>query len=166
MTADDRRQALLDQLRYLIVEADALGPMLERLPVEVLTLRPLPDERSVLEAFAHLAALDRSVHLPRLQAMLEQDTPVFEPEEPASEASSDVQAVLAEMRAAREALAAAFEQAPPAAWLRTATFPDGQQRDLYAFALQITRHDAAVLRDLAYRLHESNLSSRPGPSAA
>ena len=156
--ATDRRAALLDQLRYLLVEVEVLGPMLERLPQDVLTGRPLPSDRSALEAFADLAAQDRAVHLPRLRAVVAEDEPAFEADpDVAVDAPTDIAAALAGVRDARTALLEAFERVPPADWSRTATV-GGERRDLYALAFAITQHDAAVLRSLAYRLHESRLS--------
>lgn len=157
--AASRRDALLDQLRYLLAELDALGPVLERLPAGVLTAS-LPGERSVLATFAHLAALDREVDLDRLRRIVAEDEPVFEARDPDGEVREALDAALADARSARETLADAFERVPAEDWARTAVFPDGERRDVYGFALAVTQRDAAELRRLAHRMHESRLTDR------
>lgn len=158
--AADRREALLDQLRYLLAEVDALAPVLERLPADVLTAS-LPGERSVLATFAHLAALDREVHLDRLRRMMAEDTPTFDEERDANGIEREVLgAALADVRSARETLVEAFEHVPPEDWERLAEFPDGERRDVYGLALAIVHRDAAELRRLAYRMHESHITDR------
>jgi hypothetical protein len=154
-----RREALLDQLRYLLAEVDALGPVLERLPADVLTAS-LPGERSVLATFAHLAALDRDVYLDRLRQMVAEDEPTFEEQDPDGVVREGLADALADVRAARETLVEAFEHVPADDWTRTAVFPEGERRDVAGFALEIVHRDAAELRRLAYRMHESKLTDR------
>lgn len=156
----ERRAALLDQLRYLMAEVDAVAPVLERLPADVLTAS-LPDERSVLATFAHLAALDREVYLPRLRRMVAEDEPTFEePQDPDGGERDVLDAALADVRTARMMLVNAFEHLPAEEWTRTAVFPDGERRDVYGFVFAIVHHDAAELRRVAYRMHESRLTDR------
>ena len=156
----DRRDALLDQLRYLIAEAEALAPVLERLPADVLTAS-LPEERSVLATLAHLAALDHEVYLPRLRHIVAEDAPTFsEPQDPAGTVRDTLAAALADVHTARKMLVDAFEHLPDEAWARAAVFPDGERRDVYDFVLAIVHHDAAELRRVAYRMHESKLTER------
>ena len=68
------------------------------------------------------------------------------------------------MRDARQALLDQLTAAPPDAWQRTATLAsatdDSETLTLGAYVLRICQHDADRLRDLAYRLHESKLTSR------
>ncbi len=155
-----RRDALLEQLRYLIVEAEALEPLLARLPADVL-MASLPGERSVLATLAHLAALDREVYLDRLHRMVAEEAPAFEAApDPDGTEREELEAALADVRAARATLLDAFEHIPPADWSRTATFPDGERRDVVGFALAIVHRDAAELRRLAYRMHESHITER------
>lgn len=156
---DQRRTALLDQLRYLIAETEALAPLLTRLPADVLTAS-LPGERSVLATLAHLAVLDREVYADRLRRIVAEEEPAFVAADPDGTMRDDLAAALADVRAAREALLDAFERVPPADWSRSATFPDGEHRDLAGFALAIAHYDAAELRRLAYRMHESHITDR------
>jgi|GEM_PF-782310 len=147
-----QRQVLLAQLRYLLVEAEALGPLLAGFPDGILDFAP-PGERSVREAFAHLAALDREVHAPRLARLAAEEAPRFTAAEPEVLPPAPLGEVLAEVRAARAALAEAFEALPESVWERTATLPDGTEATAYDLAREIARHDAETLRTLAYRLH-------------
>lgn len=138
---DQHRAALLDQLRYLIAEAEALGPVFARLPADVPAIH-LPGERSVLGALAHLAALDRAVYRPQVAG-------ADAPPEPESTPKAELDDALADVRAARTELVADFEAVedwPPA---------------LYDLALAVVHRDAEELRRLAYRLHESHITSRP-----
>ena len=138
--SESPREALLGQLGYLLAEVEALGPLLERLPADVLTLA-LPGERSILETLAHLAALDRDVYAPRLAG-----EPA--PEEPESVPKEDLNAALAEVREAREALVARFEA-------------EGEwSEDAQALALEIVHRDVEELKRLAVRLHESHITTR------
>jgi hypothetical protein len=156
----ERRDALLDQLRHLVAEVDAVESVLERLPADVLTAS-LPGERSVLATLAHLAALDREVYLPRLRRIVAEDEPVFEePQDPPGAERDVLDAALADVRTARTMLVNAFEHLPAEAWSRTAIFPDGERRDVYGFVFAVVQHDAAELRRLAYRMHESRLTDR------
>lgn len=156
----DRRAALLDQLRHLTVEVETAEPLLERLPADVLTAS-LPGERSVLATLAHLAALDREVYVPRLRRMVAEDEPTFnEPQDPSGAERDVLDAALADVRTARTMLVNAFEHLPAEEWARTAIFPDEERRDVYGFVLAIVHHDAAELRRLAYRMHESRLTDR------
>lgn len=140
---DARREAALEQVRLLLDEAAALGPLLAGLPRAVLTARPFVPEppvgaRSVLEALVDLAAEDHA----RLRALGRVPPPLPEAEEPG--------AVLAGLRAARAALAEALEAMDGAAWAARGE----------ALALEVARHDAAVLRALTWRLHEAHLTER------
>ena len=140
-TLDRRREALLDQLRYLLDETEALGPLLASLPADV-PAAAMPGERSILGTFAHLAALDREVYGPRLRG-------AATPDEPASEPAVDLETALADLSAARADLVAAFEERDewPEAW--------------HTLALAIVHRDAEELKRLAYRLHESHITTRP-----
>ncbi|MEM8559499.1 MAG: hypothetical protein AAGG50_16900 [Bacteroidota bacterium] len=173
-----RREALLAQLGWLTVEAEALGPLLRGRPASILTGRPGPDALSIHETFGLLAALDREVHTPQVARMLSEDTPTLSrPQEAAlveGNAWNDapLETLLASMRDAREALIAPLAEAPVEVWGRTALLPgasgdpagsdDGTPETitLATYALRICQHDADRLRDLAYRLHESKLTDR------
>lgn len=165
-----RREALLAQLGWLTVEAEALGPLMATLPPGVLTGRPMLDTRSVKETFGLLATLDREVHALQIARMLSEDTPALDRADEAALAEgtawndADLDALLDRMRDARQALLDQLTALPLEAWQRTATLAsvtdDPETLTLSAYVLRICQHDADRLRDLAYRLHESKLTSR------
>jgi hypothetical protein len=68
--------------------------------------------------------------------------------------------LLAEVRAAREALVELLANAPADGWERTGILPDGERRAVHELARDIVQRDAEQLRTLAYRLHESHLTDR------
>jgi hypothetical protein len=150
------RAALLDQLRYLVVEAEALGPLLAGMPEAILHGRPA-GEPSVLEAFARLAALDRHVHAPRLARLAASDAASGGSPPPAGEGDpiphATPEEALGAVREARGALVAAFEALPVEGWARPVSLEDGAEGDAYDLALAITRHDVETLRTLAYRMN-------------
>ena len=158
-----RREALIDQLGWLSDEAKALEPMLADLPAWALDQAPLPDDRTAKETLAHLALLDREVYPKWLEQLVADEHPVL-PEanvETDSEANNrDLGALLGEVREARKSLVNVVEAVPESGWTRKATLAD-EEVDLFDLALRIVRHDADCLRNLAYRLHEANLTDRP-----
>ena len=167
----DRRAALLDQLGWLAEEADALAPLLDRLPTWAVDAAPLPGDRSVRATLAHLAHLDRTVHarwVERLEA--EEHPALVTPEEDAGaarpESADDAPALdtlVAHVREARTALVAQIEALPPAVWEREGTL-EGAPVTLHDLLLRVARHDVDLLRALAYRLHEAKLTDPPPPA--
>ena len=164
-----RRDAITDQLGWLIDEADALGPLLAPLPEEVLTTAPLPGQKSVVATLGLLAALDRAVRMPQIAAFAEPEADLtFEPADESALLGDDADRhplaeVLEEVKARRRALLGTLGTVPDDAWHREATL-GGETLSLFDLALQIARRDADELRTLAYRLHEARLSDRVPPS--
>ena len=164
-----RREALLDQLGWLEDEAAALAPLLAALPAWATDQAPMPNDRTAKETFAAFAALDREVTPRWLERIASEDAPALEtPDlEDALEGANDrdLDDLLADVRAARADLRAAFEAVPAVAWSRKAVLPsdgalDGATTDLYGVALHVVRRDAEWLKELAYRLHEADLRPR------
>lgn len=159
------RKALIDQLAYLVDEVEALKPVVDRVPVPVQEARPLVNDLSIKETYGLIAVLDEQVYLPCLQAMMEDEAPVFDAiDEKAlahqgawNEASMDT--ILKKVEQARHHLLAFLHALAPEQWAQAGHFEE-QQRDVYALAHYITQHDADLLRSVGYRLHESHLTSR------
>ena len=158
-----RREALLDQLGWLEDEAAALAPLLADLPAWAVDEAPLETELSAKETFAALATLDRDVYpdwVARLQA---EDAPAFTTPDPLPrvEGANDraLDALLADLRAARADLRGVLAAVPAEAWARPAVL-DGAETDLYGLALAVVQRDADHLKALAYRLHEADLRPR------
>ncbi|MFN3597792.1 MAG: DinB family protein [Rubricoccaceae bacterium] len=158
-----RREALLEQLGWLADEAAALAPLLAALPAWAIDQAPLPDERSLRQTLARLAWLDEAVYPAWLAALADGadavPPPPPEPSETPPEAT--LETLLAAIAAARAALRARAEALAPDALARRLRL-DGQETDGYGLLLAITQRDADVLRTLAYRLYEADLSGRGG----
>ncbi len=163
----DLRAALLDQLRHLTAEVNALKGIVEVVPEPIREGRPQPGALSIKEMYGVLATLNESVLPERLEQLVHSDAkpPTFEPisdqalaqREPWNEHPLD--AILDRIHAARAELVDAFEALDPEAWQASGTF-DGEERDVYAFAHHITQEDARWLQEVSHRLHESNLTGR------
>lgn len=158
-----RREALLDQLGWLEDEAAALAPLLAGLPGWAVREAPLETQLSAQETFAALAALDRETYpeaIARLQS--EDDPEITLPDPlPRPEGANDraLDALLADLRAARADLRETLAAVPAEAWGRGLVL-DGTATDLYGLALAIVQRDADHLKTLAYRLHEADLRPR------
>lgn len=159
----DERAGLLDQLRYLISEAQALAPLLNDLPTEVLEMRP-PEGWSTKQTLGLLADCDRQVFLPRLHRIVADDRPQVEAaDEEALVEGADwnekpVEEILAAVREARGDTVSFLDNLPPEEWARSGILPDGDPQNIYELALHITRHDLKYLRQLGRRMHEANLT--------
>lgn len=155
-----RRRVLVDQLGWLVAEAEALVPLLKTLPAWAVEQAPKEEERSVKEALAWLAVLDAEVHPGWVKKAVTEERPELTlPDDLDIEADRDLDALLSDVQTYRAALVKIFEALPDKAWSRTLIL-SGEETDLYGLALAITRRDAGELRTLAYRLHESNLTDR------
>lgn len=161
-----RREALLDQMGWLEDEATALGPLLGALPPWAVDQAPLPTDLSVRDTLAALAALDRDVfaawftaaEAPGDAGPLSIPRPL--PAPPPTDAP--LAALLADVAAARRDLRSRAEAVAPDAWSRPLTL-DGAETDLYGAALALVQHDADRLKEIAYRLHEADVTMRPPP---
>ncbi|MFB3131052.1 MAG: DinB family protein [Rhodothermales bacterium] len=163
--AADLREALLDQLAYLIDEIEALKAVIDRVPVPLLEARPPNGDPSLKETYGLLATLDEEVYLPRLQQMMAQDEPAFDPVDEATLAERagwndhPIELILERVQDARRALLVFLRALPPEAWTHTGRFGE-RRRDVYSLAHHITQHDVDLLRTVGYRLYESNLLTR------
>lgn len=151
--------AVLDQLEYIVIEAEALAPLLATLPIEVLRTR-LFDEDSILEAFARLALRDREYHLSMMSAIADNENPAivsFRMDE--SPKASDVTQVMLDVAVARKQLLEYLRSLPDSAWNRTGDRND-RPVSLTEIAYEIAHGDAALLKKLTERLHSARLSDR------
>ena len=163
--AADLREALLDQLAYLIDEIEALKGVVDRVPQPLQEARPLPQDLSMKETYGLLATLDEAVYLPQLRRMLAEDAPAFEAVDEQALAAQTawneqpIDAILERVQDARRGLQSFLSALPPEAWTRTGSF-GGNRRDVYGLAHHITQHDVDLLRVVGYRLHESRLFTK------
>ena len=153
-----RREALLDQMGWIEDEAAALGPLLGALPPWAVEQAPMPTDLSVRDMLAALARLDRET----LAGWFAPDAPaeltIRMPEAPPTDGHLD--ALLADLAAARRDLRACAAALAPDAWSRAHTV-DGDETNLYGAVLRIVQHDADRLKEIAYRLHEADVTMRP-----
>ena len=162
-TLKRRREVLLDQMGWIEDEANALAPLLGALPPWAVEGAPLPTDLSVLDTLAALVRLDRDLY-PAWFDAAETGTsaalsiPSLLPAPPPSD--DDLPTRLAAVAAARADLRVRAAAVPPEAWSRPLTV-DGQETDLYGATLRIVQHDADRLREIAYRIHEADVTMRP-----
>lgn len=165
------RDALLDQLSYLVEEVEALRSVVGPLPEQIKSGRPAPDTLTMKELYGAIATLDADVRTPRVSQMAEGDEPVFDPVEADDLVREDgwnerpMDDILDAVQDARRALANQLEALPLTAWHHTATL-EGDALTLFDLVHRITQADAERLRDLGYRLHGAHLSEgdKPLPS--
>ena len=165
-TLAGRRAALIDQLGWLESEAGALAPLLGALPTWAIRQAPLPTELSAAETFAAFAVFDRTVVPAWLARVQTEDTPDLTTPDPLplpdGAGEPELDALLADVQAARADLRARFAALDADVWSRPLTL-DGRATDLYGVGLAICQRDADHLRALAYRLHEADLRDRTPP---
>lgn len=161
------RTALLDQLAYLVDEMEALEAVIHRVPDPLQEARPPTGEgRSIKELFGMLAEGDEKVFLPWVrQVEAGGDPAVAAPDEapPAAESvwqRRSIDEIIEHVRRVRNRLVDALRALPPDRWRRTGRV-DGERIDVYTLARRIAHRDAALLRIVGYRLHESHLTDRP-----
>ncbi len=152
-----RREALLDQMGWIEDEATALGPLLGALPPWAVEKAPLPTDLSVRDTLAALARLDRELAV-WFDDGAPADLTLALADAPATDATLD--ALLEDVAAARRDLRALASALDPAAWSRTVTV-NGDATDVYGAVLRIVQHDADRLKEIAYRLHEADVTMRP-----
>jgi hypothetical protein len=162
------REALLDQMAYLVDEIEALRSVVGTLPDAITSGRPAPDALTMKELYAALATLDEAVRSDRVAQIAEDEAPSFESvdvDEAVREAGwneKDIDDILRQVQDAREALVDQLTALPLEAWHHSATL-DGDTVTLFDLVHRMTQADAERLRDLGYRLHGAHLSDRDEP---
>ncbi|PSQ97664.1 MAG: DinB family protein [Bacteroidetes bacterium SW_9_63_38] len=165
------RNALLDQLSYLVEEVEALRSVVEGLPDQIKNGRPAPDELTMKELYGAIATLDAEIRIDRVAQIIDADDPVFTTvdidEHVRENGWNDrpMDDILDQVQDARHALLDRLRELPLDAWHRTATL-DEDPTTLFDLVHRITQTDAGRLRDLGYRLHGAHLSEddKPLPS--
>lgn len=162
------RDALLDQLAYLVDEIEALKTVVDRLPDAIKEGRPTPDALTMKEIYGTFCVLDAEVRRPRVTRMMDEDQPDLEAvdvEEEVRDADwneRDIHAILEQVATTRRQLVEQLEGLSPKAWHRTALLDD-ETVSLFDLVHRITQRDADRLRSLGYRLHNAHLSDRDEP---
>lgn len=165
------RDALIDQLSYLVEEVEALRSVVGSLPDQIKNGRPTPDTLSMKELYGAIATLDAEVRSPRAAQLTSEDDPSFTSVDIDDRVQDNgwneqpIDDILDQVQEARHALLAQLDELPLEAWHRTATLDD-ESVTLFDLVHRITQTDAERLRDLGYRLHGAHLSEgdKPLPS--
>ncbi len=162
------RDALLDQLAYLVDEIEALQTVIGGLPEQIKSGRPAPDTLTMKELYGAIATLDTEVRRPRIERILDEESPALTTVDPDEEARAadwneqELPVILDRVREARHELVNVLTDLPLTAWHRTATLDD-ESVTLFDLVHRATQADAERLRDLGYRLHGAHLSERDEP---
>jgi len=162
------REALLDQLAYLVDEVEALQTVVGGLPEQITSGRPASDTLTMKELYGALATLDAEVRSQRVERIVTEDDPTLDPVDPDEEVreagwnEQEIDAILDRVSEARAALVDQLTALPLDAWHRTATL-EGESITLFDLVHRVTQTDAERLRDLGYRLHGAHLSERDEP---
>ena len=161
------RQALLDQLAYLIDETDVLRKHLARIPESVLEGKPVASDLSFREMYVALHLFDEKIYAPAAARLAEAETEPVSLHVPdarrlldqVAPERADMHVVLDRIRSARLALNALLARLDAKAWTRLVVIGESET-DLFGLARHVLRHDVDLLRSAATRLHESRLTSR------
>jgi hypothetical protein len=162
------RDALLDQLAYLVDEIEALQTVVGDLPEQIKSGRPAPDVLTMKELYGAIITLDTEVRAQRIERIVNEDDPALEAVDPEEEVreegwnEQEIEAILDRVAEARQELIDQLTSLPLEAWHRTATLED-ESVTLFDLVHRITQADAERLRDLGYRLHGAHLSDRDKP---
>lgn len=158
-----RRHALVEQMRWLQDEAEALGPLLVSIPQWAVDQTPVPEELSIKETLRALARLDAETYPAWLDKIENEEAPSFTtPDLKALAEGGNEEALddlLAAVKANRAPLADRVAAIPAETWDRPLVL-DGETTDLYGLVLTLVRRDADELKTLAYRLHGADLTQR------
>jgi hypothetical protein len=162
------RDALLDQLAYLVDEIEALRTVIGDVPEQIKSGRPAPDALTMKELYGAIATLDAKVRRLRVERIVDEDEPTLTPADPDAEVreagwnEQEMDAILDRVIEARRELVDTLAEVPADAWHRTATL-DGETVTVFTLVHRMTQTDAERLRDLGYRLHGAHLSDRDEP---
>lgn len=163
------RDALLDQLAYLVDEIEALETVIEGVPDAVIEGRPAPEELTMKELYGAIVILDDEVRSTRVNRLANaDDAPSLESvdvDEQVRESGwneRDLTDILDRLKEARQSLVEQLAALPLEVWHRTATLDD-ESLSLFQLVHRMTQADVQRLRDLGYRLHGAHLSDRDKP---
>jgi len=161
----DLRDALVDQMRYLRDEVEALRTVVSTVPEDVQSGRPLPDDLTMKEIYGVIATLDREVRPDRIRAAADGDAPsVASVDEDAlidGEGWNDrpMDTVLDALQDARNDLLRILDDVDLDAWTQTATL-DGETMTLFELVHRMAKADVERMRTLGHRLHDADLTKR------
>ena len=143
--AISRREAVLDQLSFLIEELEAQRPWLNRIPEAQLAGKPLETVPSLIEIYQEMDLKERREHLPGL-GMDSQE----------AEVPDGIDRILDSLIQARTEMVGRLRSWKDDIWQSVS--PGGSDLSMEEFSYGITQSDAEFLRSIAERLNESMIS--------
>jgi len=162
---DDLRQALLDQVEYLIDEVEALRTVAGTVPDAVQSGRPTDEDLSMKELYAVIAELDRTERTGWVHRIRDEDTPELTGANvEASVRNGDwndrpLDEVLDAVQDARRHLHDLLSGLDDETWMAEAVMDD-EKITLFELVHRFASADFQRLRNLGYRLHDADLSDR------
>ena len=160
------REAILDQLAYVLDEIEALKPLIRRVPAIVLESRPMSDTYAINEIFAWMGLADKYLWLPRMQAVVKGEVITGLEEEVKARLQEEgwrirpIGAILEMQAAHRRALLDYLRSLTPEEWEREVAGPAEEKVSVQELAYLLTQEDVRYLRAVGERLHESHVSLR------
>lgn len=143
MTAPSDKDAILQGLAdsYAI-----LSTFVESIPEDALHVKRGDGFWSIAEHVAHLSEV-QPMGLGRINRMLDEDTPEFEPYFPTEDEAAETPPlppmgkIMADFKAGREAIIERLSACSDADWQRTAIHPEYKRYGIHIFARHILMHD-------------------------
>ena len=153
-TPDDLRMALLDQLAHTIDEAQAVRPLISKMPDAALTLRPAEEGYSVKELYGSIAAWDMEVFTPVCRGIATETEYDVKAPDLASWHDLPITDILDHLVGARTELVSVLRDATIERWAQQGELW-GESYDLYGLARKATLHTASAQQRAARQLNPS-----------
>ena len=159
----DLRDALIDQMEYLVDEIGALKTVVHQVPDDVQGGRPTEGDLSMKELYGVIASLDRGPRPDAIERIVADDEPTIEPPDTEALAQGDgwneqsIDAVLDAVQDARAEFADTLRALSLEQWERTAEL-EGETLTVFQLVYRMAKDDMQRMRALGHRLHGANLS--------
>lgn len=159
----DLRDALIDQMEYLIDEIRALKTVVHQVPDEVQGGRPTEQDLSMKELYGVIASLDRGPRRQAIERVVSEEAPEIALPDSAALAEADgwneqsIDAVLDAVQDARAGFVKTLRALPLEQWERRADV-EGEELTVFELVYRMAKNDMQRMRALGHRLHGANLS--------
>ena len=159
----DLRDALIDQMEYLVDEIRALKTVVHHVPDDVQGGRPTEQDLSMKELYGVIASLDAGPRRERIERTVAEEMPTFTSIDTAALAEEagwndkDIDTVLAAVQDARADFVDVLKALSLQQWKRTAQV-DGEEMTVFQLVYHMAKDDMQRMRALGHRLHGANLS--------
>ena len=159
----DLRDALIDQMEYLIDEIRALKTVVHQVPDDVQGGRPTEQDLSMKELYGVIASLDRGPRPTAIERVVSEEDPEIALPDSAALAEADgwneqdIDAVLDAVQDARAGFVKTLRALPLEQWERRADV-EGEELTAFELVYRMAKNDMQRMRALGHRLHGANLS--------